>query len=346
MSEILDNIVNCDISIEAPMEDGASFNTILIIGREPPARGEHFKDVDIYASLPEVAGAGWDEGTEVYKCAQAVFRQEPRPQLIYIAVRKKAGDAAENIAETVKRVLGISGWYGLALADAQEGDLGEAARLVEDAEKIFAFCTQEKENPLAGKGYMRTFGIYSENKYAHAAWMAKAFSFDPGSETWAYKSLSGVEPSSLSSRDMRSLEEAGLNYYVACAGRNITRDGKTAGGEWIDVIRFRDWLKNQMQVKIYGLFVKNPKIPYTDAGITLVENQMEAVLVSGQRAGGIADTEYDEEDSPVPGYTVAVPRATSISSAQRAKRILSGCQFTARLSGAIHVVELTGNLTF
>lgn len=369
MSEILDSIVNCDISIEAPMTDGASFSTILIIGREPAAMGKAFKDVDKYASLPEVRDAGWGEDTETYQAARAAFRQEPRPQMVYIAVRKKAGgatvqgspeaaaedgstsaqgtgDALEDITETVKRVLGMTGWYGLALADAQEGDHGKVALLVEDSEKIFAFSTQVKEDPLAKKGYMRTFGIYSEDRYAHIAWMAKVFSFAPGSETWAYKTLAGVEPSILTVREMRQLEDAGLNHYTSCAGRDITRNGKMSGGEWIDVIRFRDWLKNQMQVKIYQLFVKNPKIPYTDAGITLVENQMEAVLVSGQRAGGIAETEYDEDDTPVPGYTVTVPKAASISSAQRAERILSGCRFTARLTGAIHAVELTGNLTF
>lgn len=365
MSEILDNIVNCSISVEAPVEDGTSFSTILVIGKKPLVNGSHFKDFDRYASLPEVVDAGWEENTEVYKAAQAAFRQEPGPRLIYIAVRRKngegetqevpdndsssgqgAGDILEDITETVKRVLGMPGWYGLALVDAEEEEYDRVAGLVENVEKIFAFCTKKKKNPLGGKGYMRTFGVYSEDGYVHIAWMAKNFTFAPGSATWAYKLLSGVEPSGLSSREMRLLEDEGLNYYVACAGSNITRNGKVVGGEWIDVVRFRDWLKNQMQVRIYELFVKNPKIPYTDAGITLVENQMEAVLVSGQKAGGIADMEYDEDNNPIPGYKVTVPRAASIRSAQRKKRILTGCRFTARLSGAIHMVELSGNLTF
>lgn len=32
------------------------------------------------------------------------------------------------------------------------------------------------------------------------------------------------------------------------ASKNITQGGKTGGGEWIDVIRFRDWLQNDMEV--------------------------------------------------------------------------------------------------
>lgn len=348
MSEILDNIVNCSISIESPVEDGASFGTILIIGDTPAKKGEHFRDTDKYASLPEVMDAGWLEADAVYQAAAAAFGQEPGPQIVYIAVRRETETEGtlEDFSETVKRSLEKPGWYGLALAGAQEEDCVSAAELVETAEKIFSFSTDKMENPLSGKEFMRTFGIHSEDPYANVAWMAAVFSLDPGSETWAYKTLKGVVPSELTTREMRLLDENGLNYYVACAGRNITRDGKMAAGEWIDIIRFRDWLKNQMQIRIYELFVKNPKIPYTDAGIALVENQMEAVLASGQKTGGIAETEYDENDDPVYGYTVSVPLAARISSEQKARRVLKDCRFTARLAGAIHVTELKGNLVY
>lgn len=355
MSEILDNIVNCNISIESPVEDGSSFGTLLIVGEGPINGGKNLKAVDKYASLTEVMDAGWQEDSSVYKAARTAFLQDPRPEYIYIAVRQNTGVAGdEGISEveafpdTVKRVIGMAGWYGLALAGAEDSDYDEIAKLIESTEKIFAFSTQSKENPLANNNFLRTFGIYHEkqDEYAHVAWLAKGFSFDPGSETWAYKTLAGVTASDLTTREMRSLEENNLNYYVPCASKSITRTGKMISGEWIDVIRFRDWLKNEMQIRIFELFVRNPKIPYVDSGIALVENQMRAVLQSGQAAGGIAETEFDENDEPVEGYTVSVPRAATISTAQRAKRALPDCKFTARLAGAIHVVELRGNLVY
>ncbi len=348
MSEILDNIVNCKISIEALVEDGASFGIILLVGNAPVTARDNLKDVSVYASLPEVMAAGWKEDSEMYKAASAAFMQDPKPEHIYIAVRKREGSTVEEITETVRRALETPGWYGLALVDAdgENGDYDKVANLIETTEKIFAFSTQTDKNPVTNNVYLRTFGIYSEDKYAHIAWMAKTFYHDPGSETWAFKTLSGVTPSSLSTTQIRDLENEKLNYYIACAGRNITQTGKMIGGEWIDVIRFRDWLKNQMQIQIYQLFIKNPKIPFTDTGITLVENQMEAVLKAGQVAGGIAETEYDADGNEIRGYTITVPKAASLSSAQRAKRILPDCKFTARLSGAIHAVELKGNLVF
>lgn len=348
MSEILDNIVNCKITIESPVEDGTSFGTIILVGEAPLSAKDGLKDIGVYASIKEVMNAGWKEDSEMYKAATAAFMQDPKPDYIFIAIRKRDGSAPEEITETVRRALETSGWYGLALvdADAENGDYDKVADLIETTEKIFAFSTQKMKNPVTNNIYLRTFGIYSENKYAHIAWMANTFCNDPGSESWAFKTLAGVAPSQLSTSQMRDLENEKLNYYIACAGKNITKNGKMIGGEWIDVIRFRDWLKNQMQIQIFKLFIKNPKVPFTDAGITLVENQMEAVLKAGQAVGGIADTEYDSDENPIYGYTITVPRAASLSSEQRAKRVLPDCKFTARLSGAIHAVELKGYLVF
>lgn len=376
MSEILDRIVNCDISIEKPVMDSTSFGTVLIIGDAPPDGGKDLRPVDKYTSLAEVTDAGWREGTEIYKAARAAFLQEHKPELIYIAVRQEKivegdgkGDipeedtedqAKETVAETetglekfsdaVKRVLAMPGWYGLALAGADTSDYDEVAYIIESAEKLFAYSVQSKELPLelSRTDYLRTVVIYSDSadEYAHVAWLTESFSYAPGSETWAYKTLAGVIAAELTTREMGRFDESNVNYYVNCANKDITLQGKVVGGEWIDVIRFRDWLKNEMQLRIFALFVKYPKIPYLDTGITLVENQMRATLQDAQDVGGIAPTEFDENEEPVEGFTVTVPRASSLSSAQRASRKLRNCRYTARLAGAIHIVEIQGNLTF
>lgn len=147
MSEILDNIVNCNISIESPVEDSASFGTIMLIGDGPLKSGKDLKAVDKYASLAEVADAGWKEDEAVYKAARIAFLQEHKPELIYIAVRQEVSSAAddaeesltnrEKFSETAKRVTGMAGWYGLALVGAEDTDINEVAELIESTEKIF-----------------------------------------------------------------------------------------------------------------------------------------------------------------------------------------------------------------
>ena len=99
-------------------------------------------------------------------------------------------------------------------------------------------------------------------------------------------------------------------------------------------------------VNVFNALKTNRKVPFTDGGIGLIEGQMEATLSKGQTVGGIAPTEYDSDDNEIPGYTVTVPLASDLTEAERKSRKLTGCRYTARLAGAIHIVEIHGNLTF
>ena len=73
---------------------------------------------------------------------------------------------------------------------------------------------------------------------------------------------------------------------------------------------------------------------------------MEETLKKGQDIGGIAPTEYDADGNSIPGFTVKVPKAFDLTEAERKSRKLTGCKYTARLAGAIHLVEIEGFLTF
>ncbi len=176
--------------------------------------------------------------------------------------------------------------------------------------------------------------------------MAKCFGYDPGTETWAMKELATIIPSALDTAQKIELEEKYISRFLRYGGCNVTIGGAMLAGEWIDVIRFRDWLKNEMQIRVFNAIKVNRKVPFTDAGITMIEGQMIAALEKGQELGGINDTEYDEDGKELPGYTVTVPRASDLTEAERKSRRLTGCKYTARLSGAIHAVEIEGFLTF
>jgi hypothetical protein len=137
-----------------------------------------------------------------------------------------------------------------------------------------------------------------------------------------------------------------VSYYITVAGLGNVMGGKVLAGEWIDVIRFRDWLKNDMQLRVFTLLRTNAKLPFTDDGIMLVENQMRASLDLGQENGGIAPDEYNDAVERIPGYTVSVPLASSLTPTQKASRRLTGCRFTARLASAIRAVQIRGSLVY
>ena len=370
MSSNLERICTVDVSLAAPISNEANFDNILILGPQPKAPKAAIPTVGVFRSLEELTELGFaaagDSADPVGVAARVAFSQSPRPHTLYVAcLPEPSGEEAEAggsaVADTLTAALGTNGWYCVCPVGMRKEQVREVIQWTETQSKLCGYVDDGPENPIVEAGiYLRSYPVFPkvtleqedadvplENKYGMAAAMAaKAMYFHAGEETWALKQLSAVTPSRLNSAAVQMLEAANFSCVVPVASKNITQGGKTGGGEWIDVIRFRDWLQNDMQTRVANLLIMNPKVPYTDNGIALVENQMLASLKEGQKWGGIAPTEYDEDGSPNPGYTTSVPLASSLTSTQKASRTLENCRFTARLAGAIHAVNVKGCLTY
>lgn len=261
-------------------------------------------------------------------------------------------------AETLEIANERTGWYVACAAGIPESEYENCAKWTEAHTKLFAYTFLSDTDPVPNIYYRSHgwFGLENDDQYPEDAPMsqqhigtaatARCLSFPAGSETWAFKRLAAVLPSQLSTTLERDLAEGDSNYFVTRAGRNITMSGRVRGGEWIDVIRGRDWLQNDMQLRIFNLMLMNPKIPYTDDGISMVENQMRASLLAAVDRGIVAPDEYDTDGNLVPGFVVSVPLSATITPTQRASRVLIDCRFTARLAGAIHAVRVDGTLTY
>jgi hypothetical protein len=377
MSKNYDQIATVDIDIASPIVDDASFDNLLILGPGPvkvPNGPVNIPDVGVYSDISEVEDLGFvtsgDDADPVGVAARVAFSQSPRPTQVYIAIQKMIQSdtedeeaVLESPAATVARAVATSGWYVLCTAGVDSSKYEEIAAYIETQEKMFCYTEldffQNDNKPSVGTVYYRTRGIYGKetsnqeyedipdaNLYMNVAAVAKWLNYDSGSETAAFKTLSSVYPSKLTTTEMKALADANLDYFITVGNKNITMNGKVVAGEWADIIRFRDWLKNDMQVRVVNLFITRPKVPYTDPGIALVQNQMLASLKAGQDAGGIAQTEYEEDGTPIPGYTTSVPLAASLSASEKASRKLKKCTFKARPAGAIHFAELKGSLTY
>jgi hypothetical protein len=360
----LKRIENLTIDIKTPAISSASFDNLLIVGPAPAAAPLIAPyPVGSYTDLEGVADAGWvtagAKADPVGIAARIAFSQNPQPAKIFIAVQQEVGGEIEAITDTLNRALKTSGWYVICPAGVPETDFETIAEWTEAQIKLFAFTWVGEELPVTQGIYYRTMGWYGKvleiqspndvpvsNLYMHVAAVAKCLAYSSGSETWKFKQLAAVVPSELTSTKSDQLETDHLNYFAEYGGRNITMNGQVTAGEWIDVIRFRDWLQDDMQYRIYNLLIMNTKVPYTDPGIALVENQMIASLKAGQAAGGIAPDEFDSDGVLNPGFVVKVPKSMDLSASQKASRTLTGCKFSARLAGAIHVVTVNGELTY
>jgi hypothetical protein len=90
-----------------------------------------------------------------------------------------------------------------------------------------------------------------------------------------------------------------------------------------------------MQVRVYnsisGANRGGRKLPMNDAGIAVIENDVKESLELGQQ-NGFVDT-----------FSVTVPKAANISSANKAARTLTDVKFQFTVQGAIHkVAPITG----
>ena len=362
----LDDIIKCDIEISRPASSDETFDTILLVVEAPTAAGEDTPAITKATTISradDLLDYGYTVDSAAYKAATVAFSQSPAPSELVIYVRAKDEETGkyEDIAIALATANSQRPFYGIHLTSYKEAsDVAAMVTWAEANEKLACFeYTDIEKMPVKNTNYNRTYAMFSgkadgyesdeqpvENEYAALALMAKCFGYEPGSETWDTKELSTIVPSALSANDKKTLQEANVNCLLRYGGCNVNKGGAVLSGEWIDVIRFRDWLKNRIQLNVFNAIKLNTKVPFDDNGIGMIESAMDEALSRGQKVGGICDNTFDDNDNEIPGYTISVPSADSLTESERASRKLPGVKWSAKLKGAIHAVEIHGNLTF
>lgn len=251
-------------------------------------------------------------------------------------------------------------WYAFCDTDHDEADIIEYAQWGESAQKIFVTVLSDTNNTLPAAtdttstgaklkqgNFFRTAWWYNPDplQFTDVAITCRSFTMYPGGETWANQRLSGVTTTNISETTARNLHGKNGNTFEPFRNIAITQLGKVAGGEWIDVIRFRDWLCEEIRIRVFQQMIDN-RIPYTDPGIAMIRTRIAQALDLGVVRGGIAPPEVNAEGKVIPSYTISMPLSMNVSQNNKANRLLQDCYFTARLAGAIHVVEVKGVLTY
>lgn len=241
-------------------------------------------------------------------------------------------------------------WYGLLLDSQSKAEVVAIAAAVETLTKLFVFNTSDTECFNAGSttdvfatlkssNYARTIGLFSHKQslaYSGAAWMGNRFPYDPGSDTWAYKTLKGITTDSLSSGRVNAILAKRANVYTEVAGVSITQAGKSFSGEWADVTRFIDWLKSEIQIRVFARLVNAQKIPYTDVGVDTIKSVIQGALDRGVQVGGLSGN---------PAPYVEAPAVADVDPTTKGARILPDVHFYGTLAGAIHTLEIQGTLS-
>ncbi|UVI28169.1 DUF3383 domain-containing protein [Paenibacillus spongiae] len=295
-----------------------------------------------YKTYADLEGVKTDyaETTEEYKAAFALLNQgDDSPAEIAIMCRRTEQSLSEALTEAFTK-----DWYFLISTTSDIDDVGEIAAAVEqDNSREFFIRSSDLVDVgvLRGAGYSRTTVIYHTNiaNYPEAAWIGRAGSAPVGSVTWKFKPLNGIAPLEISNTELLAIHTTGANTYVTKAGDNVTSEGKTLSGEYIDIIHAKDYVKFSIEFGVQKLLNSSPKVPYDDTGIAQIESVVQTVLQRSFNQGIIA---ADADGLPLLGTTFK-PRA-EVDPADRAARKYNDGEFWFELAGAIHETKIRGQI--
>lgn len=343
MPDNLSDIVEINISRESTAIDTASFNIPLIL-TEDATFAERVRQYSSVTALAE----DFDAQSDVYAMASRLFGdQGSRPTYVLVGSKKEEdvtwADAIANIEQE------NSVWYGLVATTHEPEDVLSIAGAIQARRKIYGTSTQDPSalttgdtdigSQLSEFNYDRTYWVYSpfaDEDFPEAAWMGSQMPMTPGSNTWAYKSASGVRVANISDTQKTNIQNKNGNTFTRRAGVEIFEDGIMASGEYIDIIIGVDWWYARIQEAIFFRLVNSRKIPMTRAGASILQSEIMAVNSLGVSNGLIAD------DSPI---TVIAPDPLRMPASMRVDRTLGDFVVRFRLSGAVHKVRVDATIT-
>lgn len=258
-------------------------------------------------------------------------------------ISKVDGESTESWVEALEAVeVENDSWY-LLLAETQVAAEQEAlAAAIQAREKIYGLSSADPVAPTTGttdigarlnaKSASRTFGVYlptAGTEFPEAAWAGSQLAVTPGANDWDFKRASGVTVTKLSPTQITNLKNKSWNYYTAKGGVNIFQNGDMFDKKPIDIQVGKDWLKARLQEGIYFRIINSLKIPMTDSGLVIVENEIRSVL-SLAESNGLIDS----------GWRVIVPPVLSIPETLRAQRAAGVFVIRARLAASIRFVDI------
>ena len=295
------------------------------------------------SNTEEIVSAGISNTSVAYKAAQLLFSQTNSPKTIAVCAATAAATAA--LANTM---LTDKGWRQLIVVTDGESPSTPAAisTLVEalDGKMYFANLPVDDKTSITVSGLRRTVLFYctptDDYPVPVAALVGNTAGLSAGSFTYKNMVLSGIMPQDLTDSEIEAIHKKGGITFVTKAGDNVTSEGKVAGGEYIDIIDSEDYIIQQLAYKTQKVLNNTKKVPYDNNGIALLESVAADVLQDAYNQGMIV-TNTDG----TPGYTVSYAMREDTKATDRANRKYLGGSFSFALTGAIHEVEITGEIT-
>lgn len=359
-------ITQVNIALQTSGLTAAGFGTPLFIAdidtaAKPNPLGAGVR-VKSYTDITEVA-LDFATSDAAYIAAEQFFSPNPRPAVVKIAYRDTTATAVETPAEALAVATAEDpDFYFVTAQSHTAADVVAYATAVEATKRMYFTSSQEvttlsaydegvstdalaelKEgNFERSKGFFHHLADTAFPECYHVAYNAP---FLAGSVSWTNlrvalpvsqdpatsKPLSTTQKGYLEDRNAAYTERLGANTV-------ILRNGRTAGGVYIDLIRGRDSLEEDINVALQDLLVrqKGGKLPYTQVGVTAIYNTVENVL---SRYAQNPRNFINE------GFIMNFLPVNRVPTADLEARVYQSGTFSASVQGAIDSVIITGSLS-
>jgi hypothetical protein len=244
-------------------------------------------------------------------------------------------------------------FYGFVIDSYAESENNAAAAWAEANAKIFFAQSGDSTNTVdaAGSGVAQDFFTAAYNRSvvttngagmsnSGVASLARQLALDPGTSSAAYKQLSGVVPGAVRSSHITNAKGKNVLLYALNDGNAQTWFGKMASGRAIRIQQALDLLDARIREAVLTAFLSNEYIPMSDSGFAIMKAAVSGVLANFASQGIILPAGGEG------GYTVTVPKASTISDADKVAGKLSNLKFSCTMPTDMLTVQVKGTVSF
>lgn len=203
------------------------------------------------------------------------------------------------------------------------------------------------------KGYIKTSVMYHNNPqvYPDVSYAALALSVNYALEnstlTMKFKQLTGIETVPLTETQLSSLKARRINTYVSMGNSSsVVREGVQSADSWFtdSHVNLSNY-KEELQVEVFNVFMRNKKVKYTSTGQDLLVSAAAKINSRYIRNGTFADREEETTDNETgyttfPACTITPAPIYSATTSERANRVAPPIAIVAYEAGALHSVAI------
>ena len=203
------------------------------------------------------------------------------------------------------------------------------------------------------KGHIKTSVMYHNNPqvYPDVSYAALALSVNYALEnstlTMKFKQLTGIETVPLTETQLSSLKARRINTYVSMGNSSsVVREGVQSADSWFtdSHVNLSNY-KEELQVEVFNVFMRNKKVKYTSAGQDLLVSAAAKINNRYIRNGTFADREEETTDNEtgyttLPACTITPAPIYSATTSERANRVAPPIAIVAYEAGAFHSVAI------